>query len=149
MKKRFVKLPNGNIVSLSKDGFFRVVVSVDMSEIIKNDLQGFLDILSDKATGTECLSDFSYSIVNHSGPKTLCIEVVGSADMIDIEEIDLESLPMLEFDVQVSRIGYGTKTSRLSARISEEAIEKALDSSGDHVYSESSSDYQAQAYLVA
>ena len=55
---------------------------------------------------------------------------------------------MLEFEVQVCRIGYGSRTTRLSARILEEARENALDAAGNHTYSETSSDYSVQVSLV-
>lgn len=148
MNARYVKLPNDEIVRVNENDFIRVVVSVELSEIINNDLEGFLDILSEKATGTEVLSDITYSIVERSGSSTLEIEVVGNIDLIETEDIELEALPMLEFEVQVCRVGFGSRTTRLSARISEEARENALDAAGNHTYSETSSEYSVQVSLI-
>lgn len=51
---------------------------------------------------------------------------------------------MKEFDVEVTRIGYGYRTIRVTAETEDEAINKALDKAGNYVYSEHTAEYEAQ-----
>lgn len=84
MEECYVKLPNGEVVSVDDNGFILVKVEVDLSEFIDNDLEGILDVLSERATGTEVLSDISYSVTGHHG-NTLEITVTGKVDLIEVE----------------------------------------------------------------
>ena len=59
-------------------------VEVDLHEIIDNDLEGLLDILSERATGSPLLMDISYRIVGHEND-TLKIEVDGDISAIQID----------------------------------------------------------------
>lgn len=52
------------------------IVDVELYEIIDNDFEGFLDILSERVSDTVLLTDISYRIVGHDGD-TLKIEVDG------------------------------------------------------------------------
>ena len=76
------------------------------------------------------------------------LKVTGDINMIDVEDVDLESLSLKEFEVQVTRVGYGARTVRLSARTDEEAIDIAGDDAGNHSYSEHHSDYLVAASVV-
>lgn len=143
----YVKLPNGDVVAVDENGFISTQVEVDLSEFINNDLEGVLDLLSEKATGTEVLSDISYAVVGHRN-NSLTVKVTGSIDIIDVEDIDPESLPMQEFEVEVTRIGYGSRTFQLSARTADEARNIADDDAGNHLYSESASDYVIEVWQI-
>ena len=143
----YVKLPNGNLVCIDNDGFIAVKVEIELSDIIDSSLEEFLDLLSEKATGTELLSNISYAVVGHTG-NTLEVTVTGDVSSIEVEDVDAEQLPMLEFEVQVSRVGYGCRTIRLSARTAEEAEDIAADDAGNHTYSEHASDYTCWASQV-
>lgn len=139
---KYIKLPNGTIAAADDNNFIVVNVSIDLSQFIDNDLEGVLDLLSEEATGTPLLSNISYSIVDHCAD-TLDLKVSGSIEMIDdIEEVCLESLPMAEFVVEVTRIGFGNRTVRLSARTAEEARDIADDDAGNHSYQEHVSKYE-------
>lgn len=139
---KYTKLPNGEIVSVDENDFISVTVEVELSKFIDNDLEGILDLLSEEATGTELLSNISYSVVGHRGD-VLEIKVSGSIESIeDVEEVEQDDLPMAEFEVTVTRVGYGSRTVRLSARTAEEAQEIAEDDAGNHSYSEHHSDYE-------
>ena len=59
------------------------VVTVELSDLIDNNLEGFLDILSEKAVGHECLMDINYKIVGHESDTILKIEVTGYVDPDD------------------------------------------------------------------
>lgn len=142
MDHAFLKLPNGRIVSCDPAGFIRVTVDVELSTFIDNDLDGVLGTLSMEATGTELLSNISYSVVGHQG-NTLSISVVGSVEMIDdAEEVPERDLPRIDFEVDVTRIGYGHRTVTISARTEDEAVNLADDDAGNHEYPESSSEYE-------
>jgi len=143
----FVKLPNDKIVQLDTEGRITVDVHVELEQFIGNDREGVLDVLSEAATGTELLGDISYKVVGHEGD-TLHIEVSGDIELVDAEEVDHDELPEQEFEVQVTRVGYGNRTFRLSAKTEAEAIHMADDDAGNHTYSEHASDYLIEAAAV-
>lgn len=138
--KNCVKLPNGKIVPVDTNGFITTQVEMDLSEFINSNLEGVLGLLSEKATGTEVLSNISYSVVSHRD-NALTVKVTGSIEIIDVEDVDIETLPMQEFEAEVTRVGYGNRTVRLSARTADEARDIADDDAGNHLYSEYASNY--------
>lgn len=144
MATKYVKLPNEKIVALDSDGFIHVKVEIELSSVIDTDGEGLLDTLSELATGSTLLSDISYKIVGHSDD-VLDMLVSGSVDGIrendGLDEVSVDDLPEREFEVQVTRVGYGNRTIRLSARTEQAAIEIADDDAGNHLYSEHHSDY--------
>lgn len=143
---KYVKLPNDEVVLVDDNGFIQCIVEVDLSELIENDLGGFFNHLSELATGTDVLGEINYSVIGHRG-NTLEISVSGNIDLITVEDFDIDSAPMLEFEVEVTRIAYGTRTLRLSARSWQEAIDIADFDAGNHRYSESNSEYIINAQL--
>lgn len=146
---KFVKLPNGRVTSVDENGFITVTIDMELSSFIDNDLEGVLDLISHGATGSELLSDIGYSVVGHQGD-TLKLKVTGSIEAIDdAEEVEEADLPMLEFEVEVTRVGYGNRTVRLSARTEDEARDIADDDAGNHLYSEHASDYLIEVQLVS
>lgn len=145
---KYVKLPNDQIVAVDENGFIGVQVEVDLSKFIDNDPEAVLDMLSEEATGTEVLCNISYSVVGHHGD-TLSIKVTGSLECIDVEEIDPEKLPMLEFEVLVTRVGYCHRTAQFSARTADEARVIAGDDAGNHLYSEHESEYHTEVLNVS
>lgn len=58
-------------------------VRVDLCEVIDNDLEGFLDILSERATGGPLLMDISYRVVAVEQDSTLVIEVDGDDSEVE------------------------------------------------------------------
>ena len=58
------------------------VVAVDLSDFIDNDLEGVLDLLSDRLTGSPLLSDINYEVVGHEG-STLHVRVNGDVGLIE------------------------------------------------------------------
>jgi hypothetical protein len=50
---------------------------VELHEIINNDLEGFLDILSERAVGNGLLMDIAYRVVAVQDDGTLILEVDG------------------------------------------------------------------------
>lgn len=65
-------------------GYAVGVVTVDLSDFIDNDLEGILDLLSERLTGGPLLMDIAYKVVGHDGD-ALHIEVSG-----DVFEVVLD-----------------------------------------------------------
>ena len=66
--------------------FITGIVPVDLSEIIDNDLEGFLDIISEKLVSNGLLMDISYRVVGNLG-NTLYLEVSGDiSQAYDLDE---------------------------------------------------------------
>ena len=62
------------------------LVRVSLCDIIDNDLEGFLDILSEGLTGSPLLMDIDYN-VDHAEDNDLIIHVTGDAStIIETEE---------------------------------------------------------------
>lgn len=150
----YVKLPNGANVLVDERGFISVTVEVNLSDLINHDSEGVLDLLSEKATGTELLSDISYSVIGHSG-NTLSILVTGDIDLIDVESCEdavnpaaAADFPEKSWKIEIRRAGYGFHEINVTAKTTAEAIEKAQDVAGDLEYSEKSSEYSFQTSLA-
>ena len=58
------------------------VIKIEMAQIIHSDMEEFLDIISEKLTGSCLLSDISYKIVGYESDYTILLLVSG-----DISEI--------------------------------------------------------------
>lgn len=70
------------------NGYLVGVVAIDLSDAIDNDLEGWLDILSEKLTGSPLLMDISYGVVGHDGDE-LHVKVTGDiSQVIECEEGD-------------------------------------------------------------
>src|SRR5574337_2164615 len=98
MNSRMVKLPNGNIVRLGEHDRIEVDVFVELSEVIDTDLEGFLDLLSERATGSGLLGDISYRMAGNDH-NALKVKVSGEIGLIEADEVEFESLPPREFEV--------------------------------------------------
>lgn len=146
---KLIKLPNEAIVTVDQYGRINTKVDVDLSELIDLDLEQLLSLLSERATGSELMTDISYSVSGHCGD-TLALDVSGGIDMIeDVEKVNVKQLPLIEFDVEVTRIGYGSRSERIKARTMDEAIRIADEEAGNHLYSEHHSEYTFEASAVA
>lgn len=66
---------------VDSDGWVRGVIRLELSELIRNDLEGALDIMSERLTGSGLLSDIAYEVVGHDGD-TLFVQVSGDAGLI-------------------------------------------------------------------
>lgn len=83
---RVIKLPNDKIVLCDEDETIEVSnVSIHLSSVINNDIEGFLDLLSEEATGSPVLMDISYDLryCNPGGKLIFC--VTGCVAEIDYE----------------------------------------------------------------
>lgn len=72
---------------MDEDKYIKGVVAVELSEIIDNDFEGFLDILSERLLHSANLMDINYSVVGHADDSTLHILVSGDvSEAIEEEE---------------------------------------------------------------
>ena len=73
---------------MDENGYICENVLVDISDMIDNDIEGFIDTISEKLTGSPCLMDVSYKVVGIVGKEDdkhaglLVMEVSG-----DVSEI--------------------------------------------------------------
>jgi hypothetical protein len=63
------------------DDYITGVVAVDLGEVIDTDLEGFLNLISERLTDTDILMGVSYNVVGHE-EDTLWIEVTGDTKEI-------------------------------------------------------------------
>lgn len=64
-------------LNLDDDGYISGEVAVSLNEIIHTDLEGFLDLISERLVGTSLLADISYELSDSSGSGNLVIKVTG------------------------------------------------------------------------
>ena len=69
---------------INEDNYINGIVSVELSDLIDNDFENFLDIISEKLTNSPCLMDVSYEVVGSGNGDTIYIKVMGDiTDIID------------------------------------------------------------------
>jgi hypothetical protein len=73
-----------DFLDANPDGYIRGVVAMDLSDLIDNDFESILHMMSEKLTGTELLTDIHFKIVGFVGETTLHIEVSGDLSQIDL-----------------------------------------------------------------
>lgn len=144
MATSYVKTPDGAVHAVDKDGFISKVVLISLSEVFASlDYEGFLDLLSVRATGSSCLSDISYQLIGTDGD-SIKIAIRGSIGaMPEVQQLRADQLSAREFQVDVVRIGCGHRTIRVNAITPDEARHAAIDNAGNHVFDEHVSDYEA------
>lgn len=74
------------VLATSNSNRLRCVVEVAMFDIVNADLEGLLDILSEKAVGNSLLMDIGYQIVGRSAGGECLIEVTGDPSEAFSEE---------------------------------------------------------------
>jgi predicted RNA-binding Zn-ribbon protein involved in translation (DUF1610 family) len=76
---------------VDEDGWVTGVVEIDLEDVIKYDLEGFLDLLSERLVGNDLLSDITYSALGVDAEGMLRVEVTGDALMVFDEKDDVPS----------------------------------------------------------
>ena len=72
---------------LANDGdCIKGVVAIELSDLIDNDLEGVLDLMSEKLTDTVLLTNIEYAVVGFDGETTLHMEVSGEVSQMDLED---------------------------------------------------------------
>lgn len=75
---QYCKLHRWLFVSYEREtGYVSGEVLVDVNDIVDYDLEGFLDILSERLIGSDLLSDINYQVAGHIPPQTLKVTVTG------------------------------------------------------------------------
>lgn len=69
--------------SMKADDLISGVVKVELRDIINNDFEGFLDILSENLIGNPCLMGIDYKIVGYEDDSLLHIKVTGMVELED------------------------------------------------------------------
>jgi hypothetical protein len=83
-------MTRSEIKAKSADNYVNEVVAVSLSDLIDNDLEGFLDIVSELLLGEQgVLSDISYDVVGSGMSDDIHIRVEGYAELFD-EMADIE-----------------------------------------------------------
>lgn len=138
----FYQLPNGAIVTADDNKFISVLVGICLQDLI-GDVEHLNDRLSEEATGSCLLQDVSYTVVGVAEDNMLRIRVSGNISLLlDSGEATPVSTPATsDYDVVVLRTGFGFHTVTVKAINDAEAEALALDTAGDHLYSEKTSDY--------
>ena len=75
-------VPSGAEVEVSEGNYISTEVSVDLSQIIDTNNEGFLDMLSLYATDTELLMDIDYTLNRIDSYGALIFEVTGDISSI-------------------------------------------------------------------
>lgn len=145
---KFVRLPNHRVVMVDALGYVKTQVELSLSSIINNNAEQFRQALSEEATGSPEMRDIQYSIQGYRGDY-LTLLVTGNVEAIGaIPQVFEDQLPTQEFEAEVTRIGYGCRTFRLSAKTEDDARDIAEDDAGNHLYSEHASDYLVEVRKV-
>lgn len=72
--------------NMNEDGYVEGKVIVDFHQILDIGLEGFLDCLSERLTGSPLLMNIDYNVVGIVGPDELVINVSGDvSNIIDKE----------------------------------------------------------------
>jgi hypothetical protein len=64
--------------------YIRGIVAMDLSDLIDNDFEGILHLMSEKLTGTGLLTDIHFKIVGFEDDTKLHIEISGDLSQIDL-----------------------------------------------------------------
>lgn len=70
----------------SEDNYVEGIVPISLDQVIHNDFETFLDIISNKLVGSILLMDVNYSVVGHQDEYTILLNVSGDASQIIDDE---------------------------------------------------------------
>lgn len=139
---RYVQFPNGEIVPISADNRVVAVIEADFEDIFAmsgTDLRGWLaEMVTGEDTG---LSNVSFRLIEIPDPQTIKIEVVGTIADVEVTEIAGGDIPEQEFEMRVTRVSFGSRVVRVSAKTLDDARCLASDDAGDHTYKETTAVY--------
>lgn len=68
-----------------EENYIEGIVPVAVSNMIENDLEGFLEVLSVKLTGRPTLANIAYEVVGHEDQSTVLMKVSGDATSLLLE----------------------------------------------------------------
>lgn len=67
----------------NEHGYVKGCVYAGMSEFVNNDLEGVLDMLSEKLVGSALLMDINYTVKQALSDNMLVVEVTGDPSMVN------------------------------------------------------------------
>ncbi|VWC81835.1 hypothetical protein BLA39750_01256 [Burkholderia lata] len=140
--RRYVQFPNGEIVRISADNQVVAVIESDFEDIFEmsgTDLRGWL---AEMVTGEDDgLSNVSFRLIEIPDPQTIKIEVSGTIADVEVTEIPGGDIPEQEYEMRVTRVSFGSRLVRVSAKTLGDARCVASDDAGDHTYKETAAVY--------
>lgn len=71
---------------MDENGMITGIVRMELSDLIDNDFEGFLDILSEKLIDGLSLMGIAYKIVGFEGDNVLHLKVTGQVELDDSDE---------------------------------------------------------------
>jgi hypothetical protein len=140
MQQKYIKLENGTIVPVSKQGFITLPVSMSLSSLIRGNLEDIQDAMSIQATGSSLLTDISYVVKDHTGD-SIIIDLTGNISELDVEEVNLDEMPNLDWNIEVTRADWGSTTIKVFAKTAGLAIKVAEEDPWGLVFSEKNAEY--------
>lgn len=147
--KKLARLPNGQVVNVFNGYGILVQVSVPLDFFLGHNKESLGRALSVEATGSDLLMQTAYALLGTDAGRVV-LNVTGSIESIPgVELLDGQDLPVQNYRVDVTRIGYGCRTLDIQARSEAEARELADDIAGGLDYSEHASEYLFEARLAA
>lgn len=138
---KYVQLQTGQVLPVNSMGYVTVPIEIDINDCVQHSSSWVKARISQLAIGSVLLQDMSYKVVGHRGNLVKML-VTGSIHCIGARHLDLDEIPEAEYEVEITRVSYGTRTIRLSARSSHDAAEIADDDAGNHLYTEHGAEYQ-------
>lgn len=63
-------------------------ITVDLSDAIDNDLEGWLDLISIRACGSDLLMEVDYKIIGITADGSIRLRVTGNPEAIEDENLD-------------------------------------------------------------
>lgn len=79
---------------MEQKGYIEAIVPVELNELLNGDLESFLDLISELATGSVCLMNIDYEMIQVINPYTVAIKVTGDASSVldwEAEDEELEA----------------------------------------------------------
>lgn len=82
-----VKTPKEVIASRDKNNYVTGYIRLHVSDIIDNDLEGFIDVISEKLIGSDILMDVNYDIIAMEDANSFIVRVSGDVSaVLEMEE---------------------------------------------------------------
>jgi len=86
-KSRIMRFPNDAVLLVDADNWISTTIRIDLSDVIGKDLEQFLDLLSERAVGSDLLEDLSYQAIGINDGD-ICFRVRGSIRaMLEVGEV--------------------------------------------------------------
>ena len=85
---RFYTLPSGEQVVVDNNNMIEAQIVIGLEDAVDNDLEGFLDLVSERVVGSCLLMGFSYRVTGLTPEGALILTVNGDISEVLAEEKD-------------------------------------------------------------